>query len=198
MSEIIKTGYQTPDGVIHDTKAAAMSHLRRPLKARVLNALNGDNQELTDWILDNEEAIGDAFQSTTIRRVKKSEYAQLEKALAKIKETGDKAFGFVIENADAILESFRWPSVKRGTPEEQAATIKAAFMALTGDNAELADWLIANKDTILEAFEAGVEKRQVSEKAAAGLAAYRAKKAAEKQAKEAEEAAKKAAEPAVQ
>lgn len=172
--------FVTEDGKAFDTKAEAMDYLRRPLKAAALNKINGDNKELTDWLLDNEEAIGGTFESTKIRRVTKSEKKQLEKALEAVTAAGDKAFGFLIDNAAAIAESFRWPSVKRGDATEQAATIKAGFMSLTGDNAELADWLIGNKDAILEAFEAGVVKREVSPKAAEALAKYRAEKAAQK------------------
>ena len=60
-------------------------------------------------------------------------------------------------------------------------------MALTGDNVELVDWILGNKDAILEGFQAGVVKREVNPKAQDALAAYRAKKAAEKAAKEAAE-----------
>lgn len=194
---IIKSGFQTPDGKIFDTKAEAQDYMRRPLKEAALNKLNGDNKELTVWMLENEEAIDATFESTKIQRVTKSEKNQLTKALeavtkthATVAEDGsvsnvEKAFAFIIENAGAIADSFRWPSVKRGSEEEQAATIKAGFMALSGDNVELADWLIANKAAVLEAFQAGVVKREVNEKAATALAAYRAQKAAEKAEKEA-------------
>lgn len=184
MSQVLKTGFQTPDGKLFDTKAEALDYMRRPLKEAALNKLNGDNAELTAWLLEQEEAIGNTFESTKIRRVTKSEKKQLEKALAAIKAADDKHFAFVADNVEAIMESFRWPSVKRGTEEEQAATIKAGFMALTDDNAELVDWIIENKDSILEAYQAGVVKREVNPKAASALAEYRAKKAAEKAAAE--------------
>lgn len=172
--------FVTADGKAFDTKAEAMDYLRRPLKAAALNKLNGNNEELTNWLLDNEDSIGATFESTKIRRVTKSEKKQLEKSLEAVVAAGDKAFSFLIDNAAAIAESFRWPSVKRGDATEQAATIKAGFMSLTGDNAELADWLIGNKDSVLEAFQAGVQKREVSPKAAEALAKYRAEQAAKK------------------
>lgn len=185
---VIRQGFQTEDGVMHATKAAAMEYLRRPLKAAALNALNSNSVEVTNWMLDNEEKIYDVFKSTTIRRVTKSEKNKLEAALKAVEASGEKAFAFLIENKEAVADSFRWPSVKRGTEEEQAATIRDGFMALTGDNTELVAWLVANQEAILEAFNAGVIKREVSEKAANGLKAYREKQAAEKAAKLAAEA----------
>ena len=184
-SQTLKTGYQTPDGKLFDTKAEAMDYMRKPQIVAALNKLNGNNAELTDWLHANQEAIETTFESTKIRRVTKSEKKQLDKALAAIAAAGDKAFAFVTDNLAAVSESFRWPSVKRGTEEEQAATIRAGFMALTSENVELVDWIIGNKDALLEAFQAGVIKREVNPKAADALAAYRAKKAAEKAEKEA-------------
>ena len=141
------------------------------------------------WLCDNRTDIAETFESTKIKRVTKSEKKALEKALEAVKAAGDKAFAFIADNAEAILESFRWPSVKRGTEEEQAAQLRANFMALTGDNVELTDWVLSNKEAVLEAFEAGKVKREISPKAAEGLAAYQAKRAAEKAAKAAAEAA---------
>lgn len=211
MSQIIKNVFTTPDGKTFETKTEAENHLRRPFKERVLTAVTGGgNPALVDWLIDNEEAICDVYESTRVRRVTKAEKNRLIKALtsvtkahATVAEDGtisgiEPAFAFLIENAHDIAESFRWPSVKRGTAEEQAATIRQNFMILTADeagngNSELSDWLIANKDAILEAYEAGKTKRQVSEKAAAGLAAYQAQRAALKRAAEAEKAAAEAA-----
>ena len=63
---------------------------------------------------------------------------------------------------------------------EKATAAKNTLVAASEGNEELADWVLANKDAVLEAYEAGKEKRQVNPKAAEALAAYRAKKAAEK------------------
>ena len=195
-NNVLRQGFMTPDGKVFDTKSEAMDYLRKPQKEAALNKLNGNNAELTAWLLENEEQIEATFESTKIRRVTKSEKKQLEKALeelakahATVSEEGvvsniEKKFAFIIENSEAIADSFRWPSVKRGTEEEQAATIRAGFMALTGDNTDLVDWILSNKDGILEGYQAGVVKREVNAKAQDALAAYRAKKAAEKAAKE--------------
>ena len=192
MAEIIKTGYVV-NGQVFQTKAEAQNFLRRPMKERVLMALTGNNKELVDWLLDNEEGVSAAYEVNKIRRVRKSEHNSLKKALENVVKTGDRQFGFLIDNAEAVLNSFRWPSVKRGNEEEQAANLKAQFMALTGDNVELTDWLISSQEHILAGYEAGVEKRTVPESAKAGLAAYQARKAAEKAAAEAAAAAAEAA-----
>lgn len=191
----LKQVYATPDGKQFDTKAEALDYLRRPLITAALNKVAPDNPELVDWLLANQEAVETNFESTKIKRVTKSEHKQLEKALEAVASAGEKSFAFITDNASAILDSFRWPSVKRGTEEEQAATIKNGFLALTGEPAEkpeLTDWIIANKDAILEAYQAGVVKREVNPKAAEALAAYQAKKKAEKEAKAAAAAAQEA------
>ena len=200
-NNVLRQGFMTPDGKVFDTKSEAMDYMRKPQKEAALNKLNGNNAELTAWLLENEESISDTFESTKIQRVTKSEKKQLEKALeeltkahATVAEDGsvsnvDKKYAFLIENRVAIAESFRWPSVKRASEEEQAATIRAGFMALSGDNVELVDWLIANKAALLEAYQAGVIKREVNPTAAAALAKYRADQAAKKAATEAAKAA---------
>lgn len=190
---VIQQGFMTPDGKVFATKAEAVDHIRRPLKTEALLKIAGaDNGELVEWLIDNQESIEATFESTKIRRVTKSEKKQLEKALEAVKAAGDKAFGFIIENTEAIADSFRWPSVKRGTEEEQAATIKAGFMVMTENNSDLSDWIIANKEAVLEAYQAGVVKKQLAPNAAKGLAEYQAKKRAEKEAAAAKAAAEAA------
>jgi hypothetical protein len=185
--------FVTPDGKLFDTKAEANDYLRRPLITAAMNVVTGGNKELTEWLIANEESVASTYESTKIQRVTKSEKKTLEKALDAIVAAGDRSFAFVAENKEAILESFRWPSVKRGTEEEQAKTIRDGFLVLTNDNAQLADWLIANQTQILEAYEAGVVKREVNPKAAEALAAYRANQAVLKAEMEAAVAADKAA-----
>lgn len=172
--------FQTADGQLFDTKAEATDHLRRPLITAALNKLDGNNSELTNWLIDNQNDIEAGFEATSVQRVTKSEKKQLEKALDAIKASNDRAFSFVATNAASVLESFRWPSVKRGTKEEQAKTIHDGFMKITGDNKDLSDWIIANEVALLEAFRAGIVKREVNPKAADALAAYRAKRAEQK------------------
>ena len=179
-SQVLKAGFQTPDGKIFDTKTEAMDYMRKPQIVGALNKLNGNNAELTDWLYGQQEAIESTFESTKIRRVTKQEKKQLDKALAAVVAAGDKSFAFIADNSAAVSDSFRWPSVKRGTEEEQAATVRAGFMTLTTENVELVDWIISNKDALLEAFQAGVVKREDKPKAQEALAAYRQKKADEK------------------
>lgn len=192
MSALVQK-FVTEDGKQFDTKAEAIDYLRKPLITAALNKVDGDNKELTDWLVENQDAVEGAFESTTIQRVTKAERAQLAKALEAVVVAGDKAFAFITTNKEHILDSFRWPSVKRGTKEEQAATVRGSLMQITGDNNELSDWLIANQTAVLDAFQAGIVKREVNPKAVDALAAYRAKQAARKAEKDVAVAEDKAA-----
>ena len=183
--DVLKQGYITPDGQVFETKAAAQTHLRRPKILEAMNKLTGDNADLSEWLIDNHETVWAAFDTGTIRRVSKAEKKKLEKALEAIVENGDKKFAFIIENAGAIAETFRWPSVKRMTDEEKAVAAKNTLMAASDNNEDLANWAIENEKGILEAYDAGKEKRPVSPKATDALAAYRLGVAAKKEAKEA-------------
>jgi hypothetical protein len=111
-------------------------------------------------------------------------------ALDAIVANGDKAFAFVIENVEAVKNSFRWPTVKRLEPEEKAAAVSEKLMVLTEGNADLVKFIVANEEAINACYEAGVEKRQMPANTLEKLAEARAKQAA------AREAAKAAAEAA--
>lgn len=175
--------FSTPDGQTFSTKAEAMSHLRRPKILAALKAVTGGNVDLSEWLLANQETVENAFETGTIRRVTKAETKRLEKACEALKNLDKgihKDLLFLIEAAPAVLESFRWPSVKRMDDEAKAVAARNTLMLATDNNGELVDWILAQKDAILESFKAGVEKRQVNPKAQDALAAYRAKKAEEK------------------
>jgi hypothetical protein len=64
--------------------------------------------------------------------------------------------------------------------ETKAAAIAEKLSAIAEGNQDLVKFIISNKDAIFSAYAAGVEKREVNPKATEALAAYRAKKAAEK------------------
>jgi hypothetical protein len=93
---------------------------------------------------------------------------------------GNSKIAFLQENAGAILDSFRWPSVKRMDEAEKATAARNTLVAASEGNEKLAEWVLGNKDAILAAYEAGIEKKQINAKAQEGLAAYRAKMAAQK------------------
>lgn len=175
----LKQVFTTEDGKVFETKAEAIDYLRRPKILEALRGLTGDNEELSNWLIDNRETVEQAFETGTIHVVTKSDRAKLDKALSAIAEDGNSKFSFVIENREAILKSFRWPSVKRMSEEEKLAAAKEILMGESG-NEKLTDWVITNREAVLEAYEAGKVKREVNPKAAEALAAYRAKKAAEK------------------
>jgi hypothetical protein len=194
-----------------DTKKEAQDFLRRPaIKAALANVTGGD-ASLSDWLIANQDSIEAAYDAGSIRRVTKVERNKLRKALDFILESHanvtkdkdgnitsvsnvDSKAAFVIDNREALLESFRWPSVQRMKPEEKELATRNTLANLTDNDEKLVAWILANKDAILEAYQAGKEKRAVNPAAAEALAAYRAKKAAEKAAAEAGEAGEDAAE----
>jgi len=183
MSELRQV-FVGPDGKLFDTKAEALAYLRRPKIKEALLLVTAKNVELTEWLMENQEKVEMAFETGTIRRVSKSDHNKLRKALEALKEhSDDHKLSFLIENSDAMLDSFRWPSVKRMDDAEKALVARNTLLAATENNEKLVDWILGNKDMILSAYEAGIEKRQINEKAANALAEYRAKKAAEKAAK---------------
>lgn len=185
----LKQVIMTEDGQQFDTKAEALDYLRRPKIMSALMKLTGDNDGLSTWLIDNQDTVEDAFDTGTIKRVTKSERNKLTKAVEAAVEAhagGNKALAFIADNAEAIVETFRWPTVKRMNDEEKAVAAKSTLLlaSVSEDapegNEELADWAIANKDAILECFESGKIKRKVSPAATEALTAYREKKAAEK------------------
>lgn len=172
--------FTTPDGKQFDTKAEALDYIRRPKILEALLAIAGMTAEMAEWILENRETVEVAFETGTIRRVTKSEFKKLEKAVEALKQLeGNKDLAFLIDNADAVKDSFRWPSVKRLTPEEKVTLATNTIVAASG-NEDLAAWIIANQGDILAAYEAGVEKRKVNPAAAEALAKYREEKALKK------------------
>ena len=191
MTELKKV-FSTPDGKTFGTRAEALDHIRKPKVLAALNIVTGNNGQLADWLLENEDSVKGAFETGVIKRVTKSEAKKLEKACAALAKL-DKAFhtdmAFLIDNASSVQESFRWPKVARMDEEQKAVAARNTLMLLTDNDAQLVDWILAQKDTLLVAYEAGKEKRAISPKAQEGLAAYRAKKEAEKAAAKAAEAA---------
>ena len=187
-ASVLTQVFQTPDGKSFPTKELALEHLRKPAILTALSALTVGNVELSNWLLDNKTEIAETFDAGKIRRVTKQERAALEKAVKAVVDLGNPSFAFINDNHEAIIDSFRWPSVKREDESEQAATVKASFMALTENNEELVDWILSKKPELLSAFDAGKIKREVSAKATDALAEYRAKQAAIKEARKAAEA----------
>lgn len=184
-ASLLKQVFTTPDGKNFDTKQEAMAYLRRPDIIAALLSIEGVQQKLADWLVEHQESVEMAFETGAIRRVSKAEAKKLKEAMAHVAEVlkDDKKAAFVVENVDAILDSFRWPSVKRMTEEEKATAARNSLVVVSEGNEDLANWIVANKDAVLAAFQAGVEKRAVNPKASEALAAYRAKMAAEKAAK---------------
>lgn len=182
----IKPVFVTPDGKQFDNRADATTYLRRPKIQAALKAISGCTDDLVNWLVENQESVEVAFDAGTIRRVTKSDGNKLTKALEALKEIEDNPkISFLQEHADAIKDSFRWPSVKRMTPEEKTLAARNTLLNDTEGNNELVEWILANQEAVVAAYGAGIEKREVSPKATAALEAYRQKRAAEKAAAEA-------------
>jgi hypothetical protein len=178
----------TPDGQQFATKAEAMEHLRAPQIRDALLTATGNNADLADWLVKCKESVTSAFDTGTIRRVSKADKKKLDSSIEALVAIDDvllkSALGFLIDNSDAVADSFRWPAVRRMTEEEKAFAAMNTLTAAADGNETLAQWVLDNKDSILAAYEAGKVKRKVSPKATEGLAAYRAEKALEKAARE--------------
>jgi hypothetical protein len=166
---------------------------RQPQVLGALKVLVKD-ADTAAWLLEKKEEILTALDSGASRRVTKQERKALKAALDKVES------GFLKDNADAIVESFKWPLVKRVAEEEQTAIVLGNLNVLTGDNADMSAWLVANKDSLVLAYDAGLVKRVVPASTTAALDEYRAAKAAGPEAlaaytakKAAEKAAKAAA-----
>ena len=154
-----------------------------------LNTLTGNNADLVNFLIANQDEIEGAFEIGTIQRVTKSERKKLTSALEHAKSLNDPKLAFLVDNSEAIADSFRWPKTARMDDAAKSAAILEALTTLANGNAQVAGWIVANKDALFEGFNAGVQKRTVNPAAANALAEYRAKKAAEKAAGEAGNAA---------
>jgi hypothetical protein len=187
MAEVqgIQQVYKAPDGKEFGTREEAMQYIRRPLITAELSKIDGVNKDLVEWLLENQESVEVAFEVGTIRRVTKAERKKLEKALEHLVSLNDPKLAFISENAGAVKDSFRWPGVKRMDEAEKREAARRSLVASTEGNEQLADWIVANREAILNSYEAVKPKREVNPAATEALAAYRAKKAAEKAAAEA-------------
>ena len=184
----LKQLFQTPDGQNFDSKADAERHMRKPAIMAALLAVAGGDRTLADSLYEHEEALRDALDAGTIRRVSKSERAALAKALEAVEKADNVAFKFLSEHKDAILESFRWPVQSRLKADEKAAAQAKAVADIFGGREDAAGWVIQENDKIAAAFNAGKPERLVSPAATEGLAQYQAMKAAEKAMKAAQTA----------
>ena len=181
LNQTLRQVIVTPDGTQFDNKQDALNHMRRPKILAALKVATGGNASLADWLLEHRESVEMAFETGTVRRVTKVEGNKLAKALEALKDIkGVPGIAFLQEHADAIKDSFRWPSVKRMDDAEKAFAARNTLIAASEGNEELADWVLEHKSTVLAAYEAGVEKRQVHPNAKAALEKHRAEVAAKK------------------
>lgn len=186
------------DGQKHvfDTQSEAKDFLRNPLVLGTLKQVCKD-ADTAAWLLEQREAILDALEAGKVRRVTKQERKDLEKALGAIKS------GFLADNAQAILDSFKWPAVSRPkdqTDEQRKEALHdeiiCALNSLTDDDAKMSEWILSSADALRAAYDTGKEVREVSPKAKEAIAAWHSLTPEQKQAHIKEKAAKVAAEKA--
>lgn len=177
---VLRQIFQTPDGATFDNKADAERHMRKPSIMAALLAVAGGQRELAESLYAKEDELRDALDAGTIRRVSKAERNALVKALDAIAKSTDPAFRFVVDNKDAIADSFRWPTQQRLSAEDKVAAQATAVADIFDGREDVAGWVLQEKDKILQAYNAGKPERAVSAAASEGLAAYQAMKAAEK------------------
>ena len=188
MATALKSGYIV-DGKIFDTAAEARDYQRLPQVKAAVKALVGGNDNFATFLLENQEEIEKAFEVGVIARVTKAERNKLKKALEELVTVSNSKLKFLQDNTDAILESFRWPAVKRLKEEEKVAATMTALTQLADEKA--AKWIVDNRAAIEAAYQAGVEKRLPP--TGSGLADYLAAKKAGPEALAAYQAAKAAA-----
>ena len=183
--------YVTEDGTQFHSKKEAQDYLRRPKILEAFMAVTGQNDQLSKWLLENQETVEEAFDIGTIKRVTKSEANKLAKACERLVEVNeanpDPKLAFLVDNIDAVKESFRWPKVQRMSDEEKTVAARNSLLLASENNEQLVDWVIEHREQVLECYNAGKPKRTVSPKAAEALARYREEQAAKKA--EAEKAA---------
>jgi hypothetical protein len=186
MSDKIQKGYLF-DGQVFSTMKELNDHKRLPQVKAALLKLADKNAELADWLLAKEDDILNTFGAGSVRRVTKAERKELAKALEHIADTlkDDNKAKFVVNNTQAILDTFKWPGQTRVKAEDKEAVVLAAFVELTDGNEDLAKWLAKSEDALEAAYSAGIVKREVSPETMAALATARDKRNAENAAKKA-------------
>jgi hypothetical protein len=185
MSEQILSAFRTPDGQVFETKAEAQTHIRRPKILAAMLAVVDNEEAVANFLIDQREGVETAFDTGVIRRVSKSDQNKLGKAIDHLKTLSDPKLSFLIENADAVQASFRWPAVKRMDDAEKEAAAVQSLTVLCEGNTELAGYIYKNREGIVNAYSAGIEKRQPNPAAQAALAKYHEERKAKKAAEEA-------------
>jgi len=155
----------------------AEAYLRAPKIKAALDEICGQKKELSAFLFDKQEELIEAFASTKMRRVKKAEFAKLEKALEAVKIADETAFGFIKDNADAILSSFRWPKTGTTKPEVRRANTVLLLTSLTNDE-EVSQWIFDNFEAVGVAYKAGQPKREMPQSAMDALQKHRDEKKA--------------------
>jgi dsDNA-binding SOS-regulon protein len=172
------------DGKSFATKAAAVAYQRKPDILEAILSISESTAEMAEWLFTNQDDVKECLSSVAMKRATKMDKNKLRRGIElaeKLTEenaTGSAHFAFLIENKEDIVAGFRWPGQKRLTPEEKQVSVVASLDELNDNNTELSEWIFENSDAIVKAFNAG--KPAPNQAATDGLAAYQAKRKAEK------------------
>ena len=159
------------DGKIFESKAEAIAYEHRPKVLNALSEVTDGNEELSAWLVDNQELVESAFEVGTVRRVKASEKKKLASALAAVAAADIAGTEFLTENSEQILTSYRWPPVRRMNDEEKATAARNTLIAST-KNEGLSTWIVDNQELIKSAYAEGKPRRAVNPNAIAALKKY--------------------------
>jgi len=176
------------DGQVFETKADVEEYARKDIVTGAIKKLVKDVKN-ADWLYENRKAITACFKLDPIKQVAKEDREELQNGLnnaiamvnaAELDKIAMKKFEFLIANADQLVKSFKWPTVKRLSKEEQAVKSAEMLTAIEGSNDALVAWLSTNSSSIVDAFNTGKVKRKVSDGALEGLAKYKLEVAKQK------------------
>ena len=130
--------FAAPDGTTFSTKAEALNYLRKPkISAAMLVVTGADQQDLCDWLVENQDTVMSAFDTGTIRRISKSEMKKIGKAFDRITElfeAGDKALEILSVKRNELAIKYK-PQPRMKDEEKALAAMNTLKAAETGPTA---------------------------------------------------------------
>jgi hypothetical protein len=155
-----------------DTQAEAQAYGRYLDAVEHIASIDGGNEEVGTWVVDEKENILSAYNASKSTRLSAEEIAEFANALKILASSEDPQFSLFKKYSGRIVVN------KIPVPREkssQAPLIMEAMMSITDGNEKLSNWLVEHETSIKEGF--------------ALLSAHSRKKATEKEAEEAKAAA---------
>jgi hypothetical protein len=173
MSSLLKQVVVAPDGTQFDNMKDAEEYLRKPKVIEALMDLTSIDEELSEWLYNQQELLEESFAVGSIRRFRKSDKKAYEKDLNTIKEKFQKELPWLAEHGLKI--NISWPK-QRKIDETEKNTLIINSLAAARDE-ETAKWCVENQTKLMEAFEAGKEKREAPKEGTQALFIHHTKMA---------------------